>query len=382
MNPGKRQLSLSRIPAHKKRRSKCDNLKKLCSDDRFDLGNTSFEDVSNELLYEVFDYLDGCDIYQAFGGLNNRFDNLLSDPSLLLKINLSSELETKLHGLCRDVILPNRHRLRSLELSRDSLIETFFTYCSIDSSFTSLQSVVLNDISNPHVLAILSYLSCLPCLSSLTIRLEEDYFYNLSYIYRLIFRCPHLNYCKLSTLDYEEHEIVVPRSINQRPSSIERLIINHPCTIEELTSLLLHLPSLRYLSCDQLIGSDEDQMNKRNEQLILPQLIQISITSCFVAFDDLEMFLKSISQQLRVLRLTVFGNATYLDADRWKKLTKRHMPKLSKLYFDYESDFDEQYSACVDHHMLFWFCIEKNWSCEYRLRSYDYVLSIRPRRYC
>ena len=213
---------------------------KVRSDMGFDLANTLFEDLSNQLLYEVFDYLDGCDIYQTFEHLNIRFNDLLCDPSLFLRIDLSSESETKLERLCRDVIVPNRHRLRSLTLSDHSLVDKLFTDHSTNSPLTSLQSVVLYDIPDLHVPAVLSYLNCLPCLVSLTVTLEQDYFYSLGYIYRLIFRCPHLKYCKLSTPDYEEHEIVVPMSINQNPSNIERLIIGHPCTIEEISSLLLH----------------------------------------------------------------------------------------------------------------------------------------------
>ena len=211
----------------------------------------------------MFDYLDGCDIYQAFGGLNNHFDNLLSDPSLFLKINLLWKSERELEGLCRDIILPNRYRLRSLKLSDHSIIDKFFNYNSIDSSFTSLQSVVLYRIYCPRILAILRYLNYLPCLFSLTIMLktndirERYYSRDVNDMYRLIFRCPHLKYCKLFIPDYEQQKKCFNKAFQSKS-------YRHPTTDHQPSFVLLrtlsryccsHLPYATYLarSCFNLV---------------------------------------------------------------------------------------------------------------------------------
>jgi hypothetical protein len=55
---------------------------------------TSIENLSNEFFYEIFDYLDGCDIYEGFSNLNSRFQRLFNSSSLLFKIkfdHLASE---------------------------------------------------------------------------------------------------------------------------------------------------------------------------------------------------------------------------------------------------------------------------------------------------
>ncbi|CAF4109825.1 unnamed protein product [Rotaria sp. Silwood2] len=46
---------------------------------------TSVEDLSNEIYYEIFEYLDGVEIVKAFSKLNSRFQQLLRPSSLLIK---------------------------------------------------------------------------------------------------------------------------------------------------------------------------------------------------------------------------------------------------------------------------------------------------------
>lgn len=200
------------------------------------------EDLSNELLYEVFDYLDGWNIYQAFGRLNNRFDNLLSDPSLFLQIILLSGLKTNSEHYCREVIMPNQHRVRSLKIFDDCMMNQFLDYCEIDASFTCLESIVLNSISNQYIFMILPSLKSLPCLFALTIDYFGDFYWDRPSLYRLIFDLPHLKYCRLELSEQEGYEMIVPMPIDQKSSTIERLFIKHYCSFEEITSLLLHTP--------------------------------------------------------------------------------------------------------------------------------------------
>ncbi|CAF5007704.1 unnamed protein product, partial [Rotaria sp. Silwood1] len=46
------------------------------------------EDLANEILYEIFEYLDVYDIYKGFYNLNNRFQNLAINSNILTKINI------------------------------------------------------------------------------------------------------------------------------------------------------------------------------------------------------------------------------------------------------------------------------------------------------
>ncbi|CAF1493707.1 unnamed protein product [Rotaria sordida] len=48
---------------------------------------TLIENLSNEFFFEIFEYLDGYEIYQTFSNLNHRFQQLINSSSLLLKFN-------------------------------------------------------------------------------------------------------------------------------------------------------------------------------------------------------------------------------------------------------------------------------------------------------
>jgi hypothetical protein len=347
------------------------------------LGSTCLEDLSNELFYEFFDYLDGCDIHKAFSDLNIRFQNLLTNSLLPLNINLSSKSYSTLEQRCRHVIIPNKHRIISLHLNDDSIVNDFFDFCNIDSSFNHLESVVLSGISDYKTPVILFYLNGLPRLSSLTIHLDEDDYYNLSDIYRLIFRLPYLKYSKLSISDEGDSNIFIPMSINEKPSTIERLVLNFGCTLDELTSLLLHTPYLQHLTCEQLTGMGE--VNRKEERLTLPYLTHISIANCIIAFDEFEVFIKKICSQLQMLRLTTFWNSGYLDAYRWKQLIKYHMPHLYEFHFDdhmfidYDDDASPNFESINQFTSSFW--IERQWFFELENDFDEFVYSIHPYRY-
>jgi hypothetical protein len=339
------------------------------------------EELSNEIFYEIFDYLDGCDIHKAFSSLNIRFQNLLTKSLLPLKIYLSSKSQSTLEHRCRQVIIPNKHRLLSLHLEDDSLINDFFDLCRIDSSFNRLESVALSEVNTHRLPVILFYLNSLPRLSSLIIRLEEDYYYDLSDIYRLIFRFPYLKYNKLSVSDYNESDISIPMSINEKPSTIERLVINFPCTVNELTSILFHTPFLQRLTCEQLVEMDD--LNENGDRLGLVHLTHMSVDSCNIEFDEFKRFIKKISSHLRMLRLTTFWSPTYLDANRWEHLIKKHMPHLCEFHLDNHM-FDDE-TAPQNHEAInqftssFW--MEKEWFLELENDCGEFIYSIHPYKY-
>jgi hypothetical protein len=378
MNQIKRSLSFIQSIDIKTKKSR--NELYLFSDSS---SSSCLEHLSNELFYEIFDYLDGCDIYKAFSNLNIRFQNLISCSSIPIKVDFNLNSKSLVEHRCRHFIIPNKHRLLSLHLRSETLIDEFFKYCTIDSSFNRLESIVLGGLTDRTLLWILFYLNSLPHLSSLTICMEEDYYYNLGDIYRLIFSLSALKYNKLMLFSYEELDIVVPNVINQKFSCIKYLVIDHACTLNELSSLLYHTPQLCHLTCERLV--DIDEIVKKDLPITLSHLRYISIGECQIDFNEFEVFIKEISSQLQVLRISISWNSTYLDGNRWEQLIKKHMPHLNKFHFNYDQYTDDDFSIDSGYAFInrftspFW--IERQWLSELRIDLREIFFSVHPYKY-
>jgi len=82
--------------------------------DEFRQSITCIEDLPNEIFYEIFDYLDGCDIFRAFTSLSSRFQELLDSPSFLFKIELCGLLLEKVYkNSYEQILLHYKHKIIS-----------------------------------------------------------------------------------------------------------------------------------------------------------------------------------------------------------------------------------------------------------------------------
>ncbi|CAF1139722.1 unnamed protein product [Adineta steineri] len=349
---------------------------------------TCFENLSNEVLYEIFEYLDACDIYESFSNLNICLQNLISSSSLLLRIKLVPESKHLLEDHCQHVIIPNSHRILSLHLASYStdppLIDTFFNHCTIDGSFLRLESIILKGIKTEKLLATLFYLKSLPRLFSLTISIKANDYYDLGNIYPLIFSLPALKYNRLSR-SIHAREINIPRVINQKFSTIQYLIIDHTCTFTQLNSILHYTPQLRHLYCDLVMDSKEEFKNDLSMKL--PHLKSLYIQQSEASFDEFEMFIKTISSPLQILNISVFWGEDFLDDNGCERLIKKYMPQLEKFSFhfnqiihdDFTKDLIDLSNGFINQvSSPFW--IERKWFRGIIIDSENIVFSIHPYR--
>ncbi|CAF3570438.1 unnamed protein product [Rotaria sp. Silwood1] len=308
----------------------------------------SFENLSNELFYEIFDYLDGYEIYQAFSNLNSRFKALLTCSSLRLKIDLRFHPEDILQYCSTYVVTPNKDRIISLRWSNLRDYKSGFTLFNIDSLFSRLESLTLGDIESNQLIPLLISLISLPRLYSLTINYDDD-LKDISNIYQILLNFPMLKYNKLSFFSLESF-IPLSRATTDQFSSIKYLVIDHCCSLNELIDILSYTPQLYRLTCKHV---DESKKNIVKDTLnVIFNLTCISIAACYAEFDEVAMFLTTLSPQLELLRISTFRDVTYLDANRWERIISQHLHHLSTFEFKYEEPIDEDLEVSVYHERL------------------------------
>jgi hypothetical protein len=130
----------------------------------------SIENLSNEFFYEIFEYLDGCEIYYSFSNLNFRFQKLINSSSLLLKLKFDDSPSNKIFlNNYQQIFLHNQNQIFSIHLWTLEDINQIISSLIIDSSFNCLESLVFYSIEPTIFMSFLPKLTSLPRLFSLTI---------------------------------------------------------------------------------------------------------------------------------------------------------------------------------------------------------------------
>ncbi|CAF1416918.1 unnamed protein product [Adineta ricciae] len=248
----KRSQSSDKVYHDHLKRTKCDGIAfvmntKFCY--RSSLGKSSvFEQLSNEILYEIFEYLDHYHAFQCFYDLNQRFRNLFYSK-LPINTHLRSISKAEFHYYLTHTIIPDADRIQSLQISHPFVVELFLSLSCVMTKFTRLSKVDIHMISVDSIEQIIDCLSSMSFLSSLTLSSIAKV-KNVNEICFRIFRLSSLKYCSLSLPTLRKS---VSGSITEDPTSpIECLIIKSAVYIEQVSYFLSFLPKLRRLSIDHL----------------------------------------------------------------------------------------------------------------------------------
>ncbi|CAF1337297.1 unnamed protein product [Rotaria sordida] len=345
---------------------------------------SSIEDLSNELFYEIFEYLDACKIYYAFSNLNYRFQKLINSSSLLLKLKLDDSKSEKIFmNNYQQILHFNKGQIFSIHLwtseNTNQIISTF----TIDSSFNCLESFVFYAIKSNVLISLLPTLTCLPRLFSLTIEIWSN-IKDLGNIYRLIFNLPKLKYIKFKAMESSDFNITIslPIATNEQISSIEHLIIEHPCAFDELSAITSYTPHLHHL---KFLSLTNRKVNiRRIKPMILPNLTHLSIHIYRkMSFNVFEIFISKLNSKIKVLSLTtIFEDIAYLDANRWENFILTKLPQLEKFYFKYSAYFEENYQTPMyfgqRDQFVSSFWLQRGWILEIEVEDENIIYSIRP----
>lgn len=341
------------------------------------------ESLSNELLCEIFDYFEGCTLFESFGNLNSRFQSLIQSPFLQLKFYPDWKVEDRQNRQLANIVLPNRHNIISLKLFKycSSLIER--SLLSLDSSFHRLQYLNIQNIEHDDaIIPFLTNLTSSPQLSSITLDfLNESK--EIGSIYQIIFNMPVLKYSKVSFFwdwSWDSHFFQpLPLTNTERFSQIKYLNIDHAISFNELISIFFYIPELCRLMCSWITDSNERVTT--NFPKPIKTLKHITFDWCDVEFDTLANFFSKISPNIEVIRLNISDNTdplNYLDPDKWEKLITNNLQQLRTFNFMHQKkiddyDFDELIFPKNINRFNSTFWTEHNWIFRVSLDSPMYL---------
>ncbi|UJR13138.1 hypothetical protein I4U23_000162 [Adineta vaga] len=346
-----------------------DQKKQLTTTKNFDSTKsiTQFEHLANELIYEIFEYLDYYYVYKGFFDLNYRFRSLLMQTTLPLKINLFPMSQTSFNRYNHDIIIPNTQRIHTLR------IENYFMFDQdilALSHKTFLRSLFLENIESKYLNNLFDQLTSLLQLSLLTIITIDKFWYEAS-IYQKIFSLPSLKYCKVSLWDLYAADI--PPCTTNDYSLIEHLIIVDEINLQQLNSFLSYVPHLRHLKVDLTQPSRSNSSNP--PYYTLENLTHVSFTSDYtITFIELQELFINHFLFLEILNISAITRT--LDANEWKRLISMHLPNLRifdvffRLFLSSNDEniaFGEQVNR---FRSSFW--IERQWFFDCRLRQKKY----------
>jgi hypothetical protein len=340
-----------------------------------------FEELSNEVIYEIFEYLDFSHAFAAFYDLNQRFRNLFINSNLPIQINLSLISKSLFNYFLTHIIIPHTHRIQSFRLSNPFSDDTILLILSIMTNFIRLETFIMSNIESDYIVEIVNHLSSLPVLSSLSITSIDDT-EEQNEIYEEIFRLSTLKYCQLFI--ETSRPLRTLSSPIDKFSSIEHLVICNKVLLNQIYSLLQYVPQLRRLSLEYLHGSKHGRT--QTNSITLNYLTHVSLDMYCVSFNDFELLVKDFFRHVQVLHIGLnclhlsTPDTEYLNADWWERLILKSMSNLYTFDFKHEyrgwcnNDDRQRYENQINKfNSLFW--IKRQWFFEnqYHEKSNSYV---------
>ena len=298
------------------------------------------EFLSNELLLELFTFLDTTHLLQAFFGLNYRFNQLLYTHFQDHQLSFQSISKDNFDIICHHYLPFIIDRVRSLHLSNketSNLPGLLFSRCFTLDRFIHLHSLSLYNIHFLDQLNKITY-QCryLPHLTHFNIikcHVFELREYILLESLNNIWNIPTLTHCNLNGIQRNEQWVCKISSIS---TSMEYLSIERiQCEVRSLSHLFKCTPHLKGLSTGARPSSSDERL-----ECVIP-----SMKSLKLGFQGSVDSLKNIFQTMaNICHLTVETSQMYLNGHAWEQVITNYLPNIKvfrlkmKLQFEYNSD--------------------------------------------
>ena len=286
---------------------------------------TRFEDLSNEVLFEIFEYLHGEELFTAFYDLIFRFNQILNDPRLLMHIAFARISSMQSRYNWKDIRFVNvtLSRVNSPMIAADLQGSSVMPY----ASQLSLDEVFLPDL----MVGIPSIKSQMPNLVHLSIKTYHHYPIttnnNMAFIIERLIDLPLLRTFSLNAM-YDSKETVNVSLSNLKPIPLlERLSIIG-CHFPLLTVIDLMTNSPRLYSLQMKIQRN----NESADYSVFQQLTRATLK--LIGFDDLN--LQKLFRSMKQIVSLRLDSDTFTSALR---LPIASTARISKIPIGYFNDY-------------------------------------------
>jgi hypothetical protein len=293
------------------------------------------EALANELLLDLFEYLNSASLLRAFYGLNDRLNGLLIVYFRDHYLDFKSMSKCDFDLVCRDYLLLIGDHIRSVRLSDDDdtpqQIDRFRSYGLKLCHFTRLQTLSLYNVNFElttnqmikewHQLPFLKYLYFLACsMQCFTGYGEEE----IRPFFNGIWSLPKLNVCYFDIYLVDRDSFVAPTIISSTIEYLDLAIDNFFCPWDEAIRLFQNTPCLRYLR-----GSFDDDIHGQ----ALPVLL--SLTESHIALITRSSWetTKFLQSMPNLCRLTIDLEIHIIDGYQWEQIITNNLTKLKVFRF-------------------------------------------------
>ena len=285
-----------------------------------------FELLPNEIIINCFDYLNAPDLFNAFDGLNYRFQRLITN--IPLTINFQRGKKATFDQFCQKMLSnPQiKNQIYSLQLTNTN------DTCDPKDAFLSLFS--LEEFSHLRLLNLS--------------RVNEN---DRKRLESLLSSLSNLFYLRYDSLHRTDTILSTPPSSNVRKLDVpefstgtlftqKSLLITHltvsSCNVNDLSEVFKYAPMLKYLKVTSL---KDDYHVSNGFNLTNPMavsLTQLNLRTYHVEFNHVEMILKQ-TPNLKILTLHAdcSDNKYMIDANRWENLISSSLPHLHIFRFHF-----------------------------------------------
>ncbi|CAF3698987.1 unnamed protein product [Rotaria sp. Silwood1] len=327
---------------------------------------TQFELLPNEILIECFEYLNGIDILNSFGFLNNRYNKLIRN--ILLHFDCKHVNKSMFHQLCQKIAFDSeiKSQICSLYLSNGNGYEqlsTFSSYISLDQ-LSNLQTLSLDGIDQNIIWGLIWTLPHLLNLRHFNFTASSD---SADLLFEAI---PTSTIQSLSMPTMEFDSIFV-----EQFTSVVSLTIS-TCSLRQLYEIFKYLPQLKCLFTNKIHFASGSETN----EYVAVHLKRLIIYEFTFKFEILENLLVS-TPNLESLTILAYDNNHMIDANRWQKLIEFTLSHLNTFKFKFGITCGIKNQNII--HMLqqfqsdFWYQ-QHHWYTEYSLSEHRALIYTMP----